>query len=454
MLRCYHQQHILYNSLIFLATVGIFFSSLVLADGGYRVYAATIPMTATLVMLGMIPMISWVEKIMNWRILFQYHSKNVSWSYQPLIFFSITLVLLVFLGPIVTKMMSQPPQFIQEPCSSGQETMYVRISPGSWIKLVEDCALEQTQVPFVRISDFIGNPTSTATYKPHFLRTGTTIIKPINLLSGEPIPYLLTNHYTFLKTDDIMKVCGNWKDNSYNYIANVIQPVSETDLLKHKATMADKTVVHEKNASHFLETGDLDSAAAEYAQIVYLATDRQEIITALSNRAQVSLQQHQLGKAAADYSQMLTLAPSCHEAYIRRAKVYHQLGNLEKAIADYTQVISLNESKVWYLSWLENFIPGGKNELITAYETRAALYQRNNQLDKAIADYTQLLSLIPEINNKVIDTYQNRALLYETTGRVNKAIADYSKVIVLDARPDKRNAASKARAFLYSRTKQ
>ncbi len=66
MLRCYHQQHILYNSLIFLATVGIFLSSPVLADGGYRVYAATIPMTAILVMLGMIPMIQLVEKIINW----------------------------------------------------------------------------------------------------------------------------------------------------------------------------------------------------------------------------------------------------------------------------------------------------------------------------------------------------------------------------------------------------
>ncbi len=360
-------------------------------------------------------------------------------------------MLLVFFGPIVTKIISQPPQFIQEPCSSEQETMYVRISPGSWIKLVEDCTFEQTQVPFVRTSDFIGNPTSTSTYNSNSFRTGTTIIKPINLLSGEHIYQLLTKHQTLPKQGGIMKVCGNRKAG--NYIVNSIQPVSETDLLE-RVTVADKTVVHEKNASHFLETGDLDNAAAEYAQIIHLSTDRQEIITALSNRAQVSLQQHQLGKATVDYSQMLTLAPSCHEGYIRRAKVYHQLGNLEKAIADYTQVISLNESKAWYLSWLENFIPGGKNELITTYETRAVLYQRNNQLDKAIADYTQILGLIPEINNKVIDTYQKRASLYEKTGKLDKAIVDYSKVIILDARPDKRNAASKARASLYYQTKQ
>jgi tetratricopeptide (TPR) repeat protein len=451
-LRCYHQQHILYNSLIFLVTVGILFSSPVLVDGGYRVYAATIPMTATLVMLGMIPMIQFIEKITKWGRLPQYYLKNINWSYQPLIFFSITLVFLVSFGPIVIKTVSQPPQFTQEPCSSGQETMYVRISPGAWITLVEDCALQQTQLPFVRISDFY--PTGRKTNNFTFFKTGTTILKPVNLESGKFISYLLIKHPIPLNTDGIMKVCGYLEAG--NYIVNSIQPVSETVMLEQKSTaIPDKTVVvHQRNANRFLEIGDLDRTAAEYTQIIRLSTDRQEIITTLINQAQLFLQHHQLDKAVANYTKMLTLAPTCHEGYIRRAQIYNQMGNLEKAIADYTQVILLNKLKAWYVSWLENFIPGGKNELITAYETRADLYQKSNQLDKAIADYTQILSLIPEINNKVIDTYQKRALLYEKMERLDKAIADYSKVIVLGSRFGNSRAASKARASLYYRTKQ
>jgi tetratricopeptide (TPR) repeat protein len=446
--------------------------------GQMRPYAATIPISAILAMLGVVPVLAFITKITKRKNKNSLYFLTKTDSPRTLLFFSVTLVIFIFFGPIIIRIVNKVPQLVETPCIPGQEALYVRLNRGSSINLVEDCAIQSTQLPVVGLSEFKNglNLNQPAFFKslepattfllelnhPAFLKNleaSTTLIAAISLNSEKKRNYswLVADSSLIPQQLGLVKICGKAGGKSETvFFADSVQPVSETALLEHNSTtIPDKImVVHQRNAKRFLEINNLDRAVAEYTQIIRSSTDRQEIITTLGKRAQVFLQHHQLDKAVADYTQMLTLAPTCHKGYIRRAQIYHQMDNLEKAITDYTQVISLNESKAWYVSWLENFIPGGKNELIAAYETRAELYQRNNQLDKAIADYTQILALITEVNNKVIDTYQKRALLYEKMGLLDKAIADYSKIIILDLRSNRRMAISKTRASIYYQTEQ
>ncbi|EDN66461.1 membrane protein [Beggiatoa sp. PS] len=135
-LRCYCQRHDFYNSLIFAATLGVLLSVPILADGGIRVYAATIPISAILIMLGIVQGMTSISKIFRRRKLATI-SKDVSTS-KPLIIFGSTLAVLTVLGPIIIYIVSESPKFVRSPCSSGQETIYVRMTKGSSITVLSN----------------------------------------------------------------------------------------------------------------------------------------------------------------------------------------------------------------------------------------------------------------------------------------------------------------------------
>jgi hypothetical protein len=60
----------------------------------------------------------------------------------------------MLLGPVIVKMTNEQSQYVIKPCPNGLETRYERISTGSFITLVDDSFLPQTQLPYIRLSDF------------------------------------------------------------------------------------------------------------------------------------------------------------------------------------------------------------------------------------------------------------------------------------------------------------
>ena len=63
-----------------------------------------------------------------------------------------------------------------------------------------------------------------------------------------------------------------------------------------------------------------------------------------------------------------------------------------------------------------------------AYQDRGFLYERQNNLLQAIADFSKVI----EINPKFVNIYNRRGIDYKNQGNLSQAIADYTKVIELD----------------------
>jgi tetratricopeptide (TPR) repeat protein len=98
-----------------------------------------------------------------------------------------------------------------------------------------------------------------------------------------------------------------------------------------------------------------------------------------------------------------------------RGHSYLFMKQYDKAIADFSQAISLNPKKY------------------EAYGNRGVSYSAKGKYDKAIDDYNQVIFLNP----KDEQAYNNRANNYLYKGEYDKAIADYTQAISLNPKDDK-----------------
>jgi tetratricopeptide (TPR) repeat protein len=96
--------------------------------------------------------------------------------------------------------------------------------------------------------------------------------------------------------------------------------------------------------------------------------------------------------------------------YYNRGIAFRHKGDYDRAIADYTQAITLD--------------PKYEN----AYVNRGNMYREKGDFDRAIADYTQVITLDPKYEN----AYFKRGNMYREKGDFDRAIADYSEAIRLD----------------------
>jgi hypothetical protein len=244
LLRCYCQWHNLHNSLVFTATLGILLSVPFLADGGVRVYAATIPFSSILVMLGTVPIITFITNLIKKADILIFLPPSPKTSKFPLIF-GIALAMLTILGPILTKIISKPPQFVQSACSTGQETRYVRITPGSSITAISDPfepAYNLTWLPSMHLIDFqVSLKRGTIELTQELEReitadlsqfTSITIMNLIDLEKRsiwERYIWLIANSRIMPQEPGIVKLCGHFVKNlGYGFFyADSIQKVSE-----------------------------------------------------------------------------------------------------------------------------------------------------------------------------------------------------------------------------------
>ena len=186
---CYRQRQNPSASLMIAAFIGILLSVPLVPpwDTGTRAYAATIPFFSLFPALGLI----FIARKYKWQQLLQVPAHK---GFPPVLWiFGIALALLTFAGPIVTKILSRPPQFSEISCLVGTEAVYFRNSPGSSINLVPDSAIKRTNVPNIRLSDFktglhkLPSQYAQITQELAHLSPNTTLFQKINLKNGRTV---------------------------------------------------------------------------------------------------------------------------------------------------------------------------------------------------------------------------------------------------------------------------
>jgi tetratricopeptide (TPR) repeat protein len=96
--------------------------------------------------------------------------------------------------------------------------------------------------------------------------------------------------------------------------------------------------------------------------------------------------------------------------YLHRGNTYNRLQQYDKAISDYTQAIQINP------------------KLAIPYHNRGNTYNRLQQYDKAISDYTQAIQISP----KYAEAYGGRGTTHDTLQQYDKAISDYTQAIQIN----------------------
>ena len=217
-----------FHSLIMAATLGILLSVPLappLDSNRMRVYAATIPFYIALPALGLTYII---KKI---KLKFLYRTPENITSKNSTIIFGVILVLFSTLGPVVVKSVSQPTQHSAITCQNGEDPVYMRISNGSYITVVDDDELEKDWLPNIFILRYTRAVHNFPNFEMHSalesIKPNTTLVRGINLEKGHEL-LLLANHDTIPDDLGVVGVCGEMKTVFfYNFLyAETIENVS------------------------------------------------------------------------------------------------------------------------------------------------------------------------------------------------------------------------------------
>ena len=152
----------------------------------------------------------------------------------------------------------------------------------------------------------------------------------------------------------------------------------------------------------------------------------------------------QYAKAVADYTETIRLDPQNARAFFFRGEAQGHQNAPDQAIADYTEAIGLgltipgtSSPAAWPTRTRRNTTkPSGTTprpsaatlSFELAYLYRGRAYADKGQLDKAIAEYTQVIRLKP----KFAPPYFARGLAHLIKNDPDRAIGDFTEAIRLD----------------------
>ena len=110
--------------------------------------------------------------------------------------------------------------------------------------------------------------------------------------------------------------------------------------------------------------------------------------------------------------QLMQMANSADEMYLREGNYYVDTGQLDQAISSFTKAIKINPT------------------LAQAYLLRGITYGMKDQFDQAISDFTKALY----INPRDWQVYSVRGLTYAKKGHADQAISDFTEAIEINPR--------------------
>ncbi len=157
---------------------------------------------------------------------------------------------------------------------------------------------------------------------------------------------------------------------------------------------------------NFKEAGDTLNAVADFQKVVSLDQEYYDAHMQLG----VIMQAKNDPSALGYFNNCLDLRPTAEEAMYGRALWYQEHDELNKAIQDYTSIITIN--------------PANKNAHFNLGYIHQVLLQ---VYDAAIGHYSNALKADPQY----LEAYYNRGLCYESLGNIEAAFADYQAAAAL-----------------------
>ncbi len=187
-------------------------------DAGLRVYAATVPILAILVALaggelaeGVRRMIGLTRLGSPTTTLDTVGGQGRVWATAS-VGFGLGMAALVIVGPLVTRVVGGRPRFDEVPCPAGEQAVYVRVSAGSFLRIVDDAQGvddRRVSVPEIRVTALqqaagivgIGDGVVGLT-------AGQTLMFTHDVKSGRPF-WLIAPTDLLRPASSLVRVCGN-----------------------------------------------------------------------------------------------------------------------------------------------------------------------------------------------------------------------------------------------------
>jgi tetratricopeptide (TPR) repeat protein len=136
-------------------------------------------------------------------------------------------------------------------------------------------------------------------------------------------------------------------------------------------------------------------------------------------------------RSIADFGEAMRLDPKNATHFYNRGLAYGDKKELDRAIADHTEAIRLGPDR--------DAIDAKSGATLSEDRTyadyfygRGVAYQGKGDLDRAIADFTEVIRLKPRFTI----AYASRGSAYEAKGECDRAAADYNEAVRLETKDD------------------
>lgn len=202
---------------LMLAFLGGFATSLVIAPAYQtqymRVYAASIPLLALISAVGLENILEWLDKRFHvLKRINPYQDDQVS---IPFIIFSLSLIPIIFLGPIVMKLFTDFKDFSPLGCDPDKQEAVIDFLPGTSVTIFENTPDKMTWVPNVSQLDYKRDIHSICCDDEiqYFknLPTPGILYPAVNLLDGRPF-YLVAQIGQLPESIGTIRICGKMED--------------------------------------------------------------------------------------------------------------------------------------------------------------------------------------------------------------------------------------------------
>ena len=219
---------------------------------------------------------------------------------------------------------------------------------------------------------------------------------------------------------------------------------------KMEEALADYTAVIAQDphySEYYFDRGNLyrrvhrnEEALADYESAIRYSPPYPE---AYYNRASVFSVMGRDEEALADYNYVLELDPDYTDALVNRASMLYERGELAAARRDVEHGLTLSPNNPQFLCTLglieiaeerpEEALSALTSaleydpSLVAAWTNRAVLFFEQGEIDSAITDLTQALTL-----DKNATVLYNRGLAYQAKEQWQEAIDDYNRALALD----------------------
>jgi tetratricopeptide (TPR) repeat protein len=136
------------------------------------------------------------------------------------------------------------------------------------------------------------------------------------------------------------------------------------------------------------------------------------------------------GLAIKDHERALALDPTCAEAYYSRGRTYYDRAVLETVVNG--ALVGTDASrKVWFAPAVADFQKAVEKDRkhYEAWDMLGLTHETTGELDQAISDYSQEMALNPLGKRRLAGAYCERGQYYQKEKQLDAAIADYEKSI-------------------------